>query len=57
LPAKPREVDVWIENIPFNETRTYVQRVLWHSIIFGWLASNNAQDATGWLTTVSAPQK
>jgi soluble lytic murein transglycosylase len=57
LPAKPKEVDVWIENIPFNETRTYVQRVLWHSIIFGWLASNNAQDATGWLTTVSAPQK
>ncbi|MBC7983003.1 MAG: lytic transglycosylase domain-containing protein [Candidatus Obscuribacterales bacterium] len=56
LPAAPKETDIWIENIPFNETRTYVQRVLWHSIVFGWLATNTGQDATSWLTTVSARQ-
>jgi soluble lytic murein transglycosylase len=24
---------------PYNETRTYVQRVLWHSVVFAWLAT------------------
>ena len=43
LPARPMDADVWIENIPYNETRTYVQRVLWHSVVFGWLESGKAQ--------------
>lgn len=37
------EADVWIENIPYNETRTYVQRILWHSIVFGWLRTGEPQ--------------
>lgn len=28
--------DVWMENIPFTETRLYVQRILGHRLIFGW---------------------
>jgi soluble lytic murein transglycosylase len=28
--------DVWVENIPFNETRTYVQRVMEHAVAFDW---------------------
>ena len=43
LPARPMDADVWIENIPYNETRTYVQRVLWHSVVFGWLEAGKAQ--------------
>ena len=27
--------DVWIENIPFDETRQYVQNVLSYSVIYG----------------------
>ena len=29
-------VDVWIETIPFTETRTYVQRVLSYAVIYGY---------------------
>lgn len=31
--------DAWIENIPFNETRGYVQRALYHYLIIHWRAS------------------
>jgi soluble lytic murein transglycosylase len=37
LPAAPMETDAWVENIPFNETRAYVQRVHWHALVFDWL--------------------
>lgn len=30
------EADVWIENIPYNETRQYVQRNLASTVILGW---------------------
>lgn len=36
LPARPVPADVWIENIPFNETRSYVQRILANMVIFRW---------------------
>jgi soluble lytic murein transglycosylase len=54
LPAKPIDADRWIENIPYNETRAYVRRVLWHSIVFGWLRKQRPQDASDWLVQVSA---
>jgi soluble lytic murein transglycosylase len=37
LPDKPMPADVWIENIPFNETRTYVQHVLEHMVAFAFV--------------------
>ena len=36
LPDQPRDGDIWIENIPYNETRDYVQRVLWHAVVYAW---------------------
>ena len=27
---------IWIENIPYNETRSYVRRVLADDVIFNW---------------------
>lgn len=36
LPPKEMDADVWIENIPYNETRAYVARVLYNIVIFGW---------------------
>jgi len=27
--------DVWVENIPFDETRSYVQNVLTYAVIYG----------------------
>jgi len=31
-----KEPDVWIEQIPFTETRKYVQRILYFSSIYDW---------------------
>jgi soluble lytic murein transglycosylase len=34
LPAQPIDADVWIENIPYAETRGYVEHVLEHVVAF-----------------------
>jgi soluble lytic murein transglycosylase len=34
LPPSPMDADVWIENIPYNETRGYVQHILEHIVAF-----------------------
>src|SRR5690606_4113378 len=52
LPSESIEPDVWIENIPYNETRNYVQRILWHNVVFGWLRTGEAQPAVHWLAHV-----
>ncbi len=33
--AEHLSFDVWVENIPFDETRQYVQNVLTYSVIYG----------------------
>jgi soluble lytic murein transglycosylase len=49
------ETDVWVENIPFNETRAYVQRVSWHQLVFAWLEDRKPRDVAAWLGTVQPP--
>lgn len=39
--------DVWVENIPFNETRQYVQNVLSYAVIYGDKL-NAPQPLVGW---------
>ena len=37
LPARgDLPADVWVDSIPFTETRNYVHRVLGHTVIFDW---------------------
>ncbi|MEJ1963342.1 MAG: transglycosylase SLT domain-containing protein [Gammaproteobacteria bacterium] len=53
LPANALDPDIWIENIPYNETRAYVQRVLWHEVTFSWLRTEGkAQRTDSWLAPV-----
>jgi soluble lytic murein transglycosylase len=52
LPDEPVDSDVWIENIPYNETRAYVRRVLWHSLVFAWLDTGRAQSTRSWVAQV-----
>jgi soluble lytic murein transglycosylase len=55
LPAGSMAPDVWVENIPYNETRNYVQRILWHTVVYGWLRSDGqSQDTASWLTPIRA---
>ena len=56
LPQRPLDADIWIENIPYNETRNYVQRVLWHSLVFSWLESGAGHDTRGWLAAIVPPE-
>lgn len=54
LPESPVDADIWIENIPYNETRNYVQRVQWHALVFAWRRSGEPQKTEGWLRPVAA---
>lgn len=36
LPPTRMSADVWVENIPFDETRDYVRRVMEHAVAFDW---------------------
>jgi soluble lytic murein transglycosylase len=36
------DYDIWIETLPFHETRNYVQNVLAFSVIYGYRLGNNA---------------
>ena len=36
-PLKPIDPDVWIENIPYNETRSYVQHIVEHIVAFAYV--------------------
>jgi soluble lytic murein transglycosylase len=37
LPPRAMDADVWIENIPYGETRGYVQRIMEHIVAFAWV--------------------
>ncbi len=56
LPPDSIAPDVWVENIPYNETRAYVQRILWNTVVYGWLRSEGQpQDTATWLTPIRTP--
>jgi soluble lytic murein transglycosylase len=57
LPERAIDNDVWTENIPYNETRAYVRRVLWHSLVFGWVQNGRAKSTRDWLGFVSPSLK
>lgn len=52
LPPETIDADIWIENIPFNETRLYVRRVLWHRLVYEWLERGRGSSARSWLMTI-----
>lgn len=54
LPEDPMAPDVWMENIPYNETREYIGKLLWHQAVFGWLASGQPQQPGDFLRPVVA---
>lgn len=55
LPEQPMAPDVWMENIPYNETREYIGKLLWHQAVFGWLASGEPQQPATYLRPVVQP--
>jgi soluble lytic murein transglycosylase len=55
LPAKPIEGDIWIEGIPYTETRTYVQRALSSLVILSWRRTGEPARLAPLLQPVAAP--
>ena len=37
LPPRSMEAAVWMENIPYNETRAYVQHIVEHIVAFAYV--------------------
>jgi soluble lytic murein transglycosylase len=37
LPTRAMDADVWVENVPYGETRNYVQRIVEHIVAFAWV--------------------
>jgi soluble lytic murein transglycosylase len=50
----PIDARIWIENIPFNETRKYVKRVLAAQAIFHWRMTGNIKRLSDELLLVRA---
>lgn len=46
---------VWIEIIPFNETRSYVRRVLFADAIFHWRLTGDVRRISNTLVSIDAP--
>jgi soluble lytic murein transglycosylase len=52
-PATPLEGAIWVETIPFNETRDYVKKVLANAMIYAQAFNTNQQSLTVRLGIVS----
>lgn len=53
MSSESLDPDIWVENIPYNETRNYVQRILWHNVVFSWLKTGEPQKVDGWLARIA----
>ena len=50
------DADIWIETIPYDETRDYLERVLSYTAIYGWRLNPNHQNSlVGFMTPVGTP--
>jgi soluble lytic murein transglycosylase len=55
-PSGSQDARIWIENIPYNETRGYVRRVLETDVIFNWRLTGNVRRITESLDSVPAQE-
>lgn len=56
LPAKGcTEPDIWIEQIPFNETRKYVSRVLTYANIYDWRLNSQIKPIGERMALITSP--
>lgn len=47
--------DIWVEKIPFTETRKYVRRVMFYASIYDWRLHRSVMPLSQRMTTVSPP--
>jgi soluble lytic murein transglycosylase len=54
MPPKTMDADVWLENIPYNETRAYVQHILEHIVALAWVQGNEPPRLDALLPAIAA---
>jgi soluble lytic murein transglycosylase len=55
LPPKPMDADVWIENIPYTETRGYVQHIFEHIVAFAHVSGAEPPHLDALMPAVEPP--
>ncbi len=55
LPQQPMEAAIWIENIPYNETRGYVQHIVEHIVAFAFVRGADPPRLAALLPGVKVP--
>jgi soluble lytic murein transglycosylase len=53
LPPKSMDADVWIENIPYAETRGYVQHIVEHIAAFAYVSGAEPPRLNALMPTVN----
>ena len=54
-PEKGLDARIWIENIPYNETRAYVRRVLFTDAVFHWRLTGQTRRLSADLASIDPP--
>ena len=54
-PPGDKDAAIWVENIPYTETRLYVQKVLKHMTGFGWRRTGQPVPVTTRLGSLPPP--
>lgn len=55
LPDAPMDADLWIENVPYPETRDYIQKVLWGATIYASRNAGQEAKTAAWLAPIHRP--
>ena len=55
--TEPQSADLWIENVPFNETRKYLKRVLTYTIIYEQRLGLESKPLLERMRPISIPEK
>jgi soluble lytic murein transglycosylase len=56
LPKQTQPADIWIETVPFRETREYLKRVLAYTVIYNYrLGEDPSRPQSIWLQPIEAP--
>jgi soluble lytic murein transglycosylase len=56
LPKQSQAADIWIETVPYRETREYLKRVLAYTVIYNYrLGKDPSRQQALWLQPIKAP--
>ncbi len=57
LPKQTQAADIWIETVPFAETREYLKRVLAYTVIYNYrLGEDPSRPQSQWMQPIPAPE-